>query len=528
MPNDSFVSQTLCLASTLSVACVSIDRYCTIVYAFDYQTMMTQRRAGVMLVLTWLAAAIISLLPVFGVGLYRFLPATHHCTSDWTQSPAYSLSVLTAGFLLPLVITSVCNFRIFRAARSQSRRVDELSSRGVDGTGGGDSSRQRVPRQVWRPPRHRAHAAKIILVVFGTFFCCWTVYVAAHISNVIRYEHEAVVSWSEKRAPSKDPYDQNCWWITLATFVAFANAVISPYVYTLLNRRMRKTLRKLLIRLCCPAGRVDYRRSTIVFATNVNSSWRSTRQRALFGTRLQSEEFHTSEMAQRGSLSRSIRGYTGSFVSVPSHSTNPTDSNYNVMCSATSSSTPPARRRGPAPRLTYNLENRTQELPPVKQGATLPPLWCRADMTFRGTADDLRDNQHNRTGRYSSQSTSEAEDDGTSTSHQPWVIQEGDDGCTPECIWPRATGRLLTPLGSSSSKQTQEPAFRLPDYHLLGANLTPTHKKSLRANPREKANFETASVLQVRPSPTKQRTGKVSRKDNAKDNKPRPGRSRSA
>ena len=246
------------------------------------------------------------------MGLYRFLPASHHCTTDWTYSPVYSAIVLCLGFLVPLLITSYCNFRIFKAARSQSRRVGFIPSRGGDSETSSD--RRRGGRaQFWRPPRHRTRATKTFLVVFGTFFCCWTTYVTVHIWNYAQFDPNTRSAWHKQEELTYsdnllvDPYGVHHWEITVVTFIAFMSTVINPYVYCLLYRRMRKTLRKLVIRLFC-RGRVDYRRSTIVFAANLNGRrGRSARQRMLnmkiFSLHNPDSDLHDSEIAHRDSSS---------------------------------------------------------------------------------------------------------------------------------------------------------------------------------------------------------------------------------
>ena len=274
--------------------------------------------------------AIISLLPILNVGLYRFLPATHHCTADWTYSPIYSGVVLSVGFLLPLIVTSICNFHIFRAAKSQARRVDVFSSSSGTRAIHGDRRRRPSQRWMWRPQRHRARAAKIILIVFGTFFCCWTTYVTVHIWNYTRFDPESKSIWYKmlscaESISTDDPYACHRWPITVVTFVAFSNAVINPYVYTLLHRRMRKTLRKLVIRLFC-RGRVDYRRSTILFAANFNGRGRSARQRMLnmkiFSMQSRESDLKSSDIAQQDSSSNR-EGQTS--LEVPLDSTTPVE-----------------------------------------------------------------------------------------------------------------------------------------------------------------------------------------------------------
>ncbi|NWH66093.1 ADA1D protein, partial [Thryothorus ludovicianus] len=53
-----------CSASIMSLCIISVDRYIGVKYSLKYPTIMTERKAGVILVVVWLSSMVISIGPL--------------------------------------------------------------------------------------------------------------------------------------------------------------------------------------------------------------------------------------------------------------------------------------------------------------------------------------------------------------------------------------------------------------------------------------------------------------------------------
>ncbi|XP_070533905.1 melanopsin-A-like [Ptychodera flava] len=219
-----FLGLMFSMASTLTVACISIDRYCAIVHPLDYLNRMTPLRAKTMMAFIWICPGICALMPLVGVGRYRFEPAEFHCTVDWEQNHAFSLVVFLAGYALPLFVMLYCYYHMFCAARSQARRIDVMPQ-------GEDGIRRRQPHI----RSDHIKAVRILCLVIGIFILSWTPYAVLQVCQIS-------MTLSDERTRV---------YVILSTYMVYANSVINPYIYTLLYRPFRRGMRNLLRKKCC-------------------------------------------------------------------------------------------------------------------------------------------------------------------------------------------------------------------------------------------------------------------------------------
>ncbi|XP_066516365.1 alpha-1D adrenergic receptor isoform X2 [Hoplias malabaricus] len=110
-----------CTASILSLCIISVDRYVGVKHCLRYPTIMTERKAGVILVVIWVASAIISIGPLLG---WKEPPPADESVCRITEEPGYALFSSLFSFYLPLSVILVMYFRVYVVARRTSRSLE--------------------------------------------------------------------------------------------------------------------------------------------------------------------------------------------------------------------------------------------------------------------------------------------------------------------------------------------------------------------------------------------------------------------
>ncbi|XP_026868409.2 alpha-1A adrenergic receptor [Electrophorus electricus] len=110
-----------CTASILSLCIISIDRYIGVKYCLKYPTIMTERRAGVILVVVWVSSMIISIGPLLG---WKEPPPSDESICKITEEPGYALFSSLFSFYLPLTIILVMYFRVYVVARRTTKSLE--------------------------------------------------------------------------------------------------------------------------------------------------------------------------------------------------------------------------------------------------------------------------------------------------------------------------------------------------------------------------------------------------------------------
>lgn len=103
-----------CTASIWNVTAIALDRYWSITRHLEY-TLLTRRRiSNVMIALTWVLSAAISLAPLFGWG-ETYSPEQELC--QVSQEPSYTIVSTGGAFYLPLCVVLFVYWRIYKAAK---------------------------------------------------------------------------------------------------------------------------------------------------------------------------------------------------------------------------------------------------------------------------------------------------------------------------------------------------------------------------------------------------------------------------
>lgn len=199
-----------CTASILSLCVISVDRYVGVTRPLQHSAIISERRAGWVIVGVWLLSLAISVAPLFGWKEPRE-PDSDPGICDVTKQTGYVLFSVAGSFYIPLSVILVVYYRVYREAVRQSRFLttgvkttdsdysgssSEVTLRihtgrlvGGSGDDGGGSRKGSVAAQDvghHRPAHLRItvagrvakfkrekKAAKTLGIVVGVFVLCW-------------------------------------------------------------------------------------------------------------------------------------------------------------------------------------------------------------------------------------------------------------------------------------------------------------------------------------------------------------------
>ncbi|CAJ1050622.1 probable G-protein coupled receptor [Xyrichtys novacula] len=248
-----FLNVILIAASIFTITAISVERYYYIVYPMRYEVKMTLKLTVAVIVMVWVASAVLGLSTVFGWPSYRSLGSINaaHCSLHWSHSghrQIFSVFFGVTCFCLPAVVILVVYCNVYKVARVAARqhgplplwtnnqpkhRSDSINSQITIITT--HSAPLRTTRE-----RHfgGGKAALTLVVIVGQFLICWLPYFAFHLHLTLNATLRIPVGLEQA-----------------VTWLAYSSFAINPFFYGLLNRQIREELCKL--RRCYSARPVE-------------------------------------------------------------------------------------------------------------------------------------------------------------------------------------------------------------------------------------------------------------------------------
>lgn len=240
---NGMANSVFCIASMLSLAAVSVDRYIAIMKPLNYKLIMTPRIVTLMIVYVWVHSIASGLLPIIGWSRYTFIMKESICTGDWGHDIPYTMFIFGACFFVPLLIMIYSYYHILRTAREHEKRIAvprvgqlsdlPLSTAFAVPAPQLQESQEQIKKkedQKMKELKYKrdAKAAKTLLIVVGTFLFCWL----PHFIGMTCLMFPSCV-WPDE-------------FFAMTTWLAMMNSGCNPIIYGVLNKRFRDSFKRLM------------------------------------------------------------------------------------------------------------------------------------------------------------------------------------------------------------------------------------------------------------------------------------------
>ncbi|XP_064621790.1 adenosine receptor A1-like [Lineus longissimus] len=211
--------------SIFSLLAIAFERFVAVRHPLRYQEWFSNKTAGIAIIVLWLAAVLIGLVPTFGWHGTRYIEGS--CQFTIVIDMKYMVYFNFFGFvLIPLVILFFIYFYIFYAVRKQSQKIAAL-----------EIVNDSLSRNNAKMKRNKK-AAKSLAVIVVIFAICW---LPLHILNTLTVVCPQTCSY---------PFEL----LLSAIYLSHANSAINPLLYALGNSGFRRAFKKLL---CCFGKDID-------------------------------------------------------------------------------------------------------------------------------------------------------------------------------------------------------------------------------------------------------------------------------
>lgn len=249
----AFVDSVYATATSLTIACIAIDRYHSIVNCLHYEYLVTQRRTKLAIAWAWIQSLLVALCPVVDWGNYIYRPYQFKCSLQVPDKNGFLYFMIFTCVVVPYAVTVFCYTRIHLVARRHAKNIVRIH---IQHNG------KRIRRS------HSSRKTRLVYLVVGLYSVCWLpIYSLKLIQTIV------------PNRPLPWPYIE-----TVFTTFALLNGSFNPVLYALITTHYRAGLVRLYKRLRRRFGKrvssgQDVTKSSFSFSRSVSSFYRYMAER---------------------------------------------------------------------------------------------------------------------------------------------------------------------------------------------------------------------------------------------------------
>ncbi|MBN3316331.1 ADA1D protein, partial [Atractosteus spatula] len=261
-----------CTASIMSLCVISIDRYIGVKHSLKYPTIMTEKKAVVILIVVWVSSMVISIGPLLG---WKEPPPTDESICSITEEPGYALFSSLFSFYLPLMVILVMYFRVYIVARRTTKNLEAgvkkernksvevvlrihcrsvLEEAAASAKSKSHPFRSSLSVRLLKFSREKK-AAKTLAIVVGVFILCWLPF----------FLILPLGSFFPALKPSKVVFKVIFW-------LGYFNSCVNPIIYPCSSKEFKRAFIRLLKCQCHRRRRSLWRFYDQRWRTSINSS----------------------------------------------------------------------------------------------------------------------------------------------------------------------------------------------------------------------------------------------------------------
>ena len=217
------------ISSLFTITLISMDRFLFIYKPFYYERRLNSCRIVVAVIIMWILALLIALLPFMGFGSFHFDSPYLTCSADSTLVTDYYVVLLLSICLLAAVAMIVTNTWLCCIVHKNIRAIYHVRKAQVSTAGGEDlykSKKKLLHEKEW-------HMVKVFGALLASYVVIWLLLII--LSLVVVYGGESATSTSP----------------IIGHIIFQSQTVVHPIIETVIIKDVRVPLEKLC--LCCCA-----------------------------------------------------------------------------------------------------------------------------------------------------------------------------------------------------------------------------------------------------------------------------------